>query len=142
MEKAVGKVIAGLVKMLDRVKDEEEKSTLLSAVGLLVGSFVEAPLAEPVPKPVRRVRRTRKASARRQARVKKAAPKPVATETKKAKKPMSAERKAALKIHGSLLGYMRQLPVDQRNKVKALRMEKGPKIALTLAKSLAKKAKG
>jgi len=51
---------------------------------------------------------------------------------------LSPERRRALKLQGSYLGYMRQLKPAQKAKVKAVKAKKGMRVAIAMARKLAK----
>ena len=50
---------------------------------------------------------------------------------------LSPKRRAQLKLHGSYLGYIRQLKPKQKAKVKAVKASKGYHAAIRMAKGLA-----
>ncbi len=51
---------------------------------------------------------------------------------------LTSKRRAALKIQGAYIGHMRNLKAAHKAKVKALRVAKGMRAAISLAKRLAK----
>ena len=51
---------------------------------------------------------------------------------------LSPERMAALKLQGQYIGYIRTLPPRQKQRVQAVRAEKGIRAAIAQAKKLAK----
>lgn len=51
---------------------------------------------------------------------------------------LSPERMAALKLQGQYIGYIRTLPSRQKQRVQAIRSEKGIRAAIAQAKKLAK----
>ena len=50
---------------------------------------------------------------------------------------LSPKRRAQLKLHGSYLGYIRQLKPKERAKVKAVKLKKGYLAAIAMARRLA-----
>jgi hypothetical protein len=51
---------------------------------------------------------------------------------------LSPERMAALRLQGQYIGYIRTLPPRQKQRVQAVRAEKGVRAAIAQAKKLAK----
>jgi hypothetical protein len=51
---------------------------------------------------------------------------------------LSPERRLALKLQGSYLGFMRQLKPTQKAKVKAAKAKKGMRVAIAMARKMAK----
>jgi hypothetical protein len=52
---------------------------------------------------------------------------------------LSPERRAALKLQGSYIGHVRKLSLKQRAQVKKVRMKKGVRAAISLAKALSRR---
>jgi len=55
---------------------------------------------------------------------------------------LSAARRAALKLQGQYMGHLRSLKPRQRTRVKSMRVAKGVRAAIGLAKSLSRGAPG
>ncbi|MBZ5639092.1 MAG: hypothetical protein LAO51_10120 [Acidobacteriia bacterium] len=56
---------------------------------------------------------------------------------KKRKLGLSPERRAALKLQGQYMGYLRSLKPRQKAQIKAVRVEKGIRAAIAMAKRVA-----
>ena len=63
---------------------------------------------------------------------------PAAATRRGRKLTLSPARRAALKVQGQYMGYLRNLPPLQKARVKSLRVRKGTRAAIALAKRLAK----
>jgi hypothetical protein len=52
---------------------------------------------------------------------------------------LTPERKAALQLQGSYMGHLRNLKPREKARVKALRVDKGIRVAISMAKKLAQR---
>lgn len=130
MAKSIGNIISGLCDILTRSKREEDKTVVLGAIEILAGSLDKAPAA---PAPARKRRgRAPKAPKAVVPEVPTAPAKPADSQKRK----MSPQRMAALKLHGQLLGLLRQMPAKDRENIKNLRAKKGLPEALKAAQAL------
>jgi hypothetical protein len=62
---------------------------------------------------------------------------PAAANSSRPRRPLSPARRAALKLQGSYLGYMRQLKMAEKAKVRRIRESKGIRPAIAAARRMA-----
>ncbi len=131
MSKPIGVLISGLCEILGRSRNDEDKATILGAIEALAGTLdksVGSAIAE------------KKRAPRRPTIMVDSASEATAPVKRKRRK-ISPQRSAELKLHGQLLGLLRQLSPRERENIAKIRKVKGLPEALRTAQALRAKSR-